>query len=187
MSRKLLKLTIYTQTDFRHAPKLDRILMSEMEPQKFVLHDYESQYLHDLREAYALIGEELSEGVAIKRIRSEIVGYESYAAASKLLHDVQAYWHCFLSKNREYKQAIVVNKMYALAQKAEEKAENIEDFDAVSKMYERAAKMEGLDKVEHLAINPADIQIGDVIITSDIAALKAEEEDDNNEDDEEDD
>lgn len=183
MSKKLSKLTIYTQTDFREASKLDRILMSEMQPEKFCLDDYEDRYLNDLRNAYALVGEELSEGVALRRIRTEVVGYESYAAASKLLQDMQVYWRSFITKNKDYKQAIVVTKMYALAEKAEELAETVGDFDIISKMLERAAKIEGLDKVETLAMNPADIQIGDVIITSDVSALKAEESDEEGDDD----
>lgn len=157
--------------------------MSEMQPERFCLTDYETRYLNDLREAFALIGEELSDSVALKRIRAVMVGYESYAAASKLLQDVQVYWRNFITKNKDYKQAIVVAKLYALANKAEDIAETIEDFDLVSKMIERAAKMEGLDKVETLALNPDDIQIGDVIITSDVSALKAEENEDDDEDD----
>lgn len=183
MSKKLSNLTIYTPTDFKNASKLDRILMSEMQPEKFSLTDYEERYLNDLREAYALVGDELSESVALKRIRIEIEGYESYVAASKLLQDVQTYWRNFIVKNKEYKQGIAAAKMYALAQQAEELANDIEDLDLVSRMYERAAKLEGLDKVEQLSINPADIQIGDVIITSDISALRAEEDDENDDDD----
>ena len=183
MSRKLSKLTLYTRADFNNASKLDRILMAEMEPHLYYLHDYEERYLSDLREAYALIGDELSEGVALKRIRAEIVGYESYAAASKLLQDVQVYWRSFITKNKDYKQAVVVARMYALAEKAEEMALTVAEFDIVSKMLERAAKIEGLDKVEAVTLNADDIQIGDVIITSDVSALRAEENEEEADDD----
>lgn len=182
MSRKLSKLTIYTPIDFKNGSKLDRIMMAEMQPEKFMLSDYEQRYLEDLREAYGLVSDELSEGVAVVKIRNLMIGYESYAAAAKLLSDMQEYWRRFISKNKEYKQGMVAAKIYALAKKAEDIAETVEELDLVTKMLERAAKLEGLDKIADLGINPDDIQIGDVIITSDIRALRAEEEAENDND-----
>ena len=174
MSKTRLKLTLYTQADFNSASKLDRILMSEMEPNKFALLDLEEKYLGKIREAFVLVGEELQENVALKKIRERITGYESYSQASKLLNDTLQYYNNFIPKNRAYKLSLVISKLYGLAEKANEQAQTIEDFDAVSKMLERAARLEGLDKIQH-GLNAADIQIGDVIITSNVKALQAEE------------
>lgn len=174
MSKAVSRMRLYTQADFKAAGKLDRILMSEMQPNIFALSDYEDKYLHILRQAFALCGDELNENVAISKIRATIVGYENYTVAAKLLNDVQLYWRNFIQKNKDYKLALVVVRMYALAEKAKEAAVTIDDFDTASRMLERAARLEGLDKIQQ-GLNAADIQIGDVIITSDIKALEMEE------------
>ena len=118
---KPTSLQIYSQRDFQEADKLDRIYMSELEPDKFCLTDTEEKYYKKLIEAYQLVFEEISEANAIRLIRAQVTEFESLTSANRLLNDVQSYFGRFFNKNKNYRRAILVEKFYALGAQAEER------------------------------------------------------------------
>lgn len=203
MSKKQSKIEIYSLGDFRKADRIGRLRMYMIEPDRFDLNNEDQNYYNDLNRAYQLVFEELQMSVAIRAIQGVIPGAESWHKANAILRDVYELFGPFLIKNKELRRAILVEKLYAMAKIAESRAygeyqdedgKNHEWADqewmlVAEKLYSQAAKIEGLDQHEQQMIDPDDIMIPAIEITSDPAAFIAAqaEEAEEAEDDEDDD
>jgi hypothetical protein len=175
------KIEIYSIEDFKKAPLLDRIRMYMIEPERFDLNDRDYQYYRKLNQAFQIVFEEVAEGAAIKMIQMAVEGCENLVIAKKVLADCFELFGPMIKKNKDMRRAILVEKMYELAAKAEKNAHfttNDENgvpkhhFDAewmqiAANLYEKAGKFEGLDKHDVPILNPDDLEIPELIITPD--------------------
>lgn len=157
--------------------------MSLIEPERFegLLTLEEEEYRDDLQRAYQGCFKELRESVAIKYIQNNIKGRESMYKASRLLDDMQKLYGRFVQKNQLLKRGIVVERMYETAARMKEIADRMYEDDevlAAAEMEERsisilekAAKLEGLDKLQ-TGIDPTDFELPALVITNDARVLK---------------
>lgn len=186
MSKRLSKIEIYSQADFQKADRIGRLRMHMIEPDKFVLNNSDDEYYRQLNQAYQLVFEELRQSVAIRAIQEAIPGAESWFKANAILRDIYELFAPFLVKNKDLRRAILVEKMYAMAQIAESKAHGVtkdeetgEEYEwansewmlIAERLYSQAAKLEGLDQHESAVLDPDEIQIPAIEITSDPAAF----------------
>lgn len=184
MSKKK-KIEVYSLADFNKATRLDRIRMHMIEPERFQL-DYDDQdYYEGMQKAYHMVFDNMRESQAVKMIQNEITGFETWYKAKRLLSDVQLLFGEFVEKNRDLRRAILVEKLYRMAEKAEQRAiftdidENgieteyadKEWIELAAKLYTDAAKIEGLDQHQVPMVNPDEIVIPAIEITSDPQAF----------------
>lgn len=186
MSKKQSKIEIYSLADFQKADRLDRIRMNMIEPERFVLDDADWKYAKDLESAWLLVSNETRESVAIRLIQNQVYGAESWYRANRMLRDIEALYAPFLKKNQEVQRARVVEKLYAMAEVAEKKAYGTEDdgetvwadkewMVIAQKLYKDAAEMDGIQHDNSPPIDPDDLVIPEIEITSDpVAFLEAQ-------------
>ncbi|HRI58343.1 MAG TPA: hypothetical protein PK228_01425 [Saprospiraceae bacterium] len=183
-----MRIEIYSLADFKKADRLDRIRMHMVEPERFVLDDDAWQYAKDLESAWLLVSGETRESVSIRLIQNHVPGAESWYRANRMLRDIEQLYAPFLSRNRDMQRRRVVEKMYAMAEIAEKKAFGTDDegkewadkewMVIAQKMYKDAAELEGLHTDNAPAIDPDDLVIPEIEITSDPQAfLEAQTED----------
>lgn len=170
--------------------------MSMIEPERFALDGDDWQYSQDLEIAWLLVSNETRESVAIRLIQNHVPGAESWYRANRMLRDVETLYAPFLKKNREIQRSRIVEKLYAMAEIAEKKAHGIEDdgetvwadkewIVIAQKLYKDAAELDGLNVDNAPAIDPDDLVIPEIEITSDPQAfLEAQTEDLDYEEDE---
>lgn len=166
-----------------------------VEPERFVLDDQDWQYAQDLEHAWLLVSNETRESVATRLIQNNIRGAESWYRANRILRDIETLYAPFIAKNRDLQRRRVVEKLYAMAEIAEKKAHGIEDdgetvwvdkewIVIAQKLYKDAAELEGLHADNAPPIDPDDLVIPEIEITSDPAAfLESQTEDIEYEDD----
>lgn len=181
MSRKQSKIEIYSLDDFHKADRVGRIRMHMIEPDRFALNDQDEAYYRQLQQAYQLVFEELRQSVAIRAIQEAVPGAETWHRANVILKDIYELFSPFLKKNKELRRAILVEKLYSLAKVAESKAVfEYKDSDGIvqsgadmewmvvaERLYSQAGKFEGLDEHDTAMIDPDEIQIPSIEITSD--------------------
>lgn len=181
MSRKQSKIEIYSLEDFRKADRIDRIRMHMVEPERFILDDVDWQYFVDLEKAWHLVSNETRESVAIRLIQQHVHGAESWYRANRILRDIEALYAPFLKKNREVQRAKIVEKLYAMAEVAEKKAFGTDEDGTewadkewiviAHKLYKEAAELDGLHVDNAPPIDPDDLIIPEIEITSDPVAF----------------
>lgn len=165
--------------------------MHMIEPERFVLTDSDENYYRQLQEAYHLVFDELRESVAMKAIMETVQGADSWHRANKLLRDIYTLFSPFVQKNKDLRRAILLEKLYMMADVAQKKAvysyqseskdgelkemqgADLEWMELAGKLYAQAAKIEGLDSPETQLMNPDDLTIPEIEITSDPAAFLA--------------
>lgn len=141
MSQKSLR--IYSHKDFSKADRIDRIKMHLVEPDRFTLFEHEEDYLRKLTQAYQQCFNELRQSEAVTWIQNNIHGCETWYKANRVFDDMTLVFGHFVNKNLEYRRQIVVERLYFYAAKLEE----AENWEAAAKVSEKAAKLEGLDKI----------------------------------------
>lgn len=181
MSKKLSRIEIYSLSDFKKADRLDRIRMHMVEPERFVLDDQDEQYAMDLEHAWLLVSNETRESVAIRLIQNKVPGAESWYRANRILRDIETLYSPFITKNRDLQRRRVVEKLYAMAEIAEKKAmwtdedgnecADKEWIVIAQKLYLEAAQLEGLHQDNAPPIDPDDLVIPEIEITSDPQAF----------------
>lgn len=181
MSKKR-SLQIYSLADFQKADRLDRIRMHMIEPERFDLGDDDQKYFQALQEAWLLVCNETREVVAIRLIQEQVPGFDSWYRSNKLLRDVETLFAPFLERNKAVQRARVVEKLYLMASIAERQA-MVKDEDTgeiygdkewmeiAGKLLMDAAKLDGLDRDTTELINPDDVTIPEIEITSDPQAF----------------
>lgn len=203
MSRKQSKIEIYSLADFQKADRIDRLRMYMIEPDRFALNNEDLEYYRQLNQAYQLVFDEIRQSVAIRAIQEAVPGAESWHRANAVLRDIYELFAPFFKKNKDLRRAILVEKLYAMAAIAERKAHgSYEDEEGkkhefadqewmlvAERLYTQAAKFEGLDQHDVEMLDPDEIRIPVIEITSDPAAFidaqakEAEEADDDEWDD----
>lgn len=192
MSKKQLTLEIYSLADFQKASRIDRIRMSMVEPDRFVLDNDDYDYYRQLMAAWHLVSNECRESVALRLIQNEVDGAESWYKANRILRDVEELFAPFMERNRELQRRKVIDRLYAYAEIAHNKAvyKDEEDKEQVDKDWiqlaqrflKDAAEMEGLSMEGAPPIDPDSIVIPEIEITSDPEAfIDAEYADDGGE------
>jgi hypothetical protein len=160
-----------------------------IEPDKFLLNDQDENYYRQLQEAYHLVFDELRESVAIKAIMLNVPGADTWHRANKIIRDIYTLFSPFVQKNTVLRRAIMLEKIYMMADVAQKKAiyeyketdpegkevkvqgADIEWMELAGKLYAQAAKIEGLDNPEISVIDPDSIEIPEIVITSDPQAF----------------
>ena len=163
--------------------------MHMIEPDKFLLNDQDENYYRQLQEAYHLVFDELRESVAIKAIMLNVPGADTWHRANKIIRDIYTLFSPFVQKNTVLRRAIMLEKIYMMADVAQKKAiyeyketdpegkevkvqgADIEWMELAGKLYAQAAKIEGLDNPEISVIDPDSIEIPEIVITSDPQAF----------------
>ena len=187
MSKKPSKIEIYSLADFQKANRLDRIRMHMLEPERFVLSDDDGEYYRQLQHAYHMVFDELRESVAMKAIMENVPGANTWHRANKVLRDIYELFSPFLKKNKDLRRAIVLEKLYMLADVAQKRAvftytdykgdqqegADREWMEMAERLLTQAAKIEGLDQPEKAAFDPEELLIPEIEITSDPAAFLA--------------
>ena len=181
MSKKLLKLEIYSLADFQKADRIDRIRMHMIEPDRFILGNDDQDYYHQLQDAWRLVSNEMRESVSIRLIQEQVDGAESWFKANRLLRDLEALFAPFLDQNRELQKRKVIDRLYKYAEIADKKAVYQDEAgnDVVDQEWLKiaqqftkdAAEMDGLGADGAAPLNPDEFQIPDFEITSDPQAF----------------
>lgn len=189
MSKRQSKIEIYSQADFGKADRLDRIRMHMIEPDRFVLNDPDETYYRQLQSAYHLVFNELRESVAMKAIIENVPGADTWHRANRILRDIYTLFSPFVQKNKDLRRAILLEKLYMMADvaqrnavykyeaedaegnKVEKEGANLEWMELAGKLYAQAAKIEGLDQPEVSMLNPDEITIPAIEVTSDPQAF----------------
>lgn len=169
MPQKSLK--IYTLQEFTAADRIDRIQMHIMEPKRFILTLTEEEYWRKLQQAYHLCYDELRQSEAIKKIQESVYDCETWYKANRVYADMTAVFGQFVQKNAEFRRQIAVEKLYFFAKKAEDD----DDWQLAASIIEKAAKLEGLDKIQP-GFTADDINLPDIEVTSDAEVLRIAEE-----------
>jgi tetratricopeptide (TPR) repeat protein len=165
------QLSIYTLDEFKQGSFYDRLIMAEVEPNRFELTDREEKRYRDMKEAFALVHDTIETSVAIKKIREHIPRFEGYSEAKKLYDDVIGHYGRFLDVNKQYRKALVIERMYRIAQMLEEEGKLDEAINAFMK----AAQIDGLDKMIDTT-KPQDLRLPEFIkMTSNPAVLRLKE------------
>lgn len=158
---------IYTEKDYVAAGRTDRIIMSMMEPERFVLSEKEDAYRSKLARAYAEVFEEYRQGEAVRWIQENIEDCETWFKANKVYADMCAVFGRFLEKNKAMQRAIIAERFYYFAKMAEAD----ENWELAAKMLDKAAQIEGLYEIEG-ELNPADFLLPAPVITNDPRVLR---------------
>lgn len=162
-----------------------------IEPERFVLSEEDEVYYRQLQHAYHLVFDELRESVAMKAIMESVQGADTWHRANKVLRDIYELFSPFLKKNKELRRAIMLEKLYMMADVAQKKAvweyvdaggspvqgADKEWMDMASRLLGQAAKIEGLDEQDKGLIDPDDLVIPEIEITNDPAAFLAAQTD----------
>lgn len=160
-----------------------------IEPDRFVLNDQDDVYYRQLQEAYHLVFDELRESVAMKAIMENVRGCDTWHRANKVMRDIYTLFSPFVQKNKDLRRAILLEKLYLMADVAQKKAvyeylsedkegnvvknqgADLEWMELAGKLYAQAAKIEGLDAPEVSVMDPDDLTIPEIEITSDPQAF----------------
>ncbi|RTL04776.1 hypothetical protein EKK58_09660 [Candidatus Dependentiae bacterium] len=169
--------------------------MHMIEPDRFVLNDSDEQYYLQLQKAYHLVFDELRESVAMKAIMEQVPGADTWHRANRILRDIYALFSPFVQKNKDLRRAILLEKLYMMADvaqknavykyeaqdaegnKIEKEGADLEWMELAGKLYAQAAKIEGLDQPEVIMLNPDEITIPAIEVTSDPQAFLAAQAD----------
>jgi hypothetical protein len=169
---------LFTEKDFKDKKdRLDRIKMSIIEPSlEEYLNNDDFTYAQKLHQAFALTYSDYEMTNAVKMIQSQLEGgMMSLPAAKSIYNDMCAVYDDFLAKNKKLEKARLVEKLYKLGKLAEEKADTAQDFDYVSKIYERAAKLDGLYDVIDDLPDMSQLKLPEIIeLSSDPALLEVD-------------
>ena len=180
MSKK--QLQVYKAEDFREADRLGRMLMYMIEPERpeFQFSHADEVYYGQLLRAYQNCYRNLRRSVSIRWIQEHIPLCESPYKANRVFADMQQLFGHFTDKNRELQKQAVIERMYGHAEKIEEAAEKLEDEEQweaaaylrerANSVLEKAAKMEGLDKIED-GFDPSEFELPEIEVTSDPGVL----------------
>lgn len=185
MSKKTSTIEIYSQADFHKADRLDRIRMHMIEPERFILGDDDDAYYRQLQQAYHLVFQELRESVAMKAIMENVPGADTWHRANRILRDIYTLFSPFVQKNKDLRRAILLEKLYMMADVAQNRAvftctdddgkeKECADRDwmeMAERLLSQAARIEGLDQPEKSAFDPDELVIPEIEITSDPAAF----------------
>lgn len=179
------RLKTYSHRDFKEADQLGKIQMYIMQPEMFDLCDRDFKYYQMLLKAYHGCFQNLRTSESIKWIQANIPTAEDYTKAVRIYNQTCDLFGRFVDKNKSLRQALLVEKMYEDAEMIRKLAKKLLDqedyFAAATTMEkanlirEKAAKMEGLDKMP-ANFNPEEFSLPEVIITSDPRALLPEAE-----------
>lgn len=138
---------------------------------------------NNVQNCFALCHKEFDTRAAIKIIRSQIPGCDGYNTAAKLYRTMCDVYGPFQTRNKEMARSIMVQRLWSIGEKLEEKGE----LEAAASVFEKAAKLEGLDKHDVELFDPSQVQIPIPIISNNPKYLNAEDaevEDEEEEDDE---
>lgn len=170
--------------------------MHMIEPDRFILNDPDETYYRQLQEAYHLVFDEMRESVAMKAIMENVKGADTWHRANKVIRDIYLLFSPFVQKNKDLRRAILLEKLYMMADVAqknavftyvddrgkEQQGADIEWMELAGKLFAQAAKIEGLDQPEMSVMNPDDLVIPDIEITSDPSAFLAAQSGDDGDD-----
>lgn len=161
--------------------------MHMVEPDRFILGDEDEAYYRQLQQAYHLVFDELRESVAMKAIMENVPGADTWHRANKVLRDIYEIFAPFVKKNKDLRRAILLEKLYLMADVAQKRAvftytddagdeqegADLEWMAMAERLLGQAAKIEGLDQPEKSGFDPDELVIPEIEITSDPAAFLA--------------
>jgi hypothetical protein len=145
---RLPKIKLYTNEEFRAASRLEKFKMclidAHYEP---LLNDRDTVYWAKLRRAFSLTYDLVSRTSAIQIIQSDTeIDVERLEYAVQIYKEMCVVYDDFLHRNKKVTRMALVEKLYKLADLAEEKADSAQDFKYVADILKTAGTFEGLDK-----------------------------------------
>jgi hypothetical protein len=132
--------------------------------------DYERW--QNIQQAFALCFKQFDQTKAIRVIRNQIPGCDRYETARRLYDEMTQVYGPFMRRNKELARAILVQRLWSIGVRLEQKGMLTEAADVFAK----AGEFEGLHLHDQVEFDPADIQIPTPIITSDPSALRGIED-----------
>lgn len=162
--------------------------MAMIEPERFepLLQFEEQSYMEALQLAYHHCWDMLERSASVNYILNNIRGFETMYKANRLLDDMQELFGRFIEKNKHLKQSLVVSRFYESYERQIKIAKQLyEDGDfekailieeKANAVLEKAAKLDGLDKLQSVGFSASDFKLPPIEITSDPKVLKGGDE-----------
>lgn len=184
MSRALANIKLFDNSSWNNATKTERFQMVLMDVRlEEQLTGDEWRIWTNVQHCFALCHKQFDTRKAIKVIQSQIPGYEVYTTAATLYRTMCEVYGPFQARNKEMARSIMVQRLWTIGVRLEQKGE----LEAAASVFEKAAKLEGLDKHDVELFDPSQVQIPIPIISNNPKYLNAEDaevEDEEEEDDE---
>lgn len=178
MSKGLLKIEVYTDTDFKNASTLERFALHMQEPDRFELTDSEDKHLELLRQAFAILCKDDTYGSAAKKIK-KIDPYISDRRSIKIINEARALFGDSIKTNRtadrffriERLKAVIKKMEKILNSKFEETADKIEAAKVIERCQRTIGTFQGVHIHDASAIDPDTIKLPSVRFTTSPKAL----------------
>lgn len=165
------KERVFTQSDFDNASDVvERIIIHLDQPRKFLLTEFERRHFERLRLVFGIMQQCNTQRARIKRICQVIPVSER--SVQRYMADATALFVDMVKVDRDFERSFLKEKLYALAQKAEEAG----DVETAMRCLDKVIKLEGYDR-EDAGIKADDIKLPTLIFTSNPKALTAQNED----------
>lgn len=169
---KLPSLKILDDADWKQMSRLERLSLVLREPDlETRLTNQEWEHWQRLQEVFALCFKQFDQPKAIRVIRSHIAGAERYEVAKRLYDDMCEVYGPVQKRNKDLARAILVQRLWSLGVRLEKAGKFLE----AAEVFEKAGKIEGLDKHDAVEFDPDDIVLPIPVITNDPRFANAED------------
>ncbi len=145
--------------------------MHMVQPYLFKLRDEELDYLHVLKEGFALISDKISQREAIKTLQFYYRGQYNDRYTYKIYHDIQNFFGSMVKVNKDYLRMQAHERLNKVIEMCEDVGEIKEMRLAVNDI----ARLHDLHTPDDSGLQPDDIKLPDLHITSDPSVLDAED------------
>lgn len=166
MSKRLLRKKVFELSDFQRANRIERLYIYLMEPDSFALNDVDFKYLNLLKKAFHIMSNEVS-NVSAATLIYETLDIETESRVWKIMDDVRQLFGNMIKRNKEFDRMVLQEKIANIAKKANEDKK----MELELECYRTMMKLSGADVHSADNIDPTEIQLPDLIFTSDPAAL----------------
>lgn len=158
---------MYTQADFDNASGIvERVIIHLDQPRKFVLSESERRHFERLRIVFGIMMQVNTQRARMRRI-SQVIPV-SERSVVRYMSEAKELFVDMMRVDRDWERHFLKEKLYGLAQKAEEAG----DVETAMKCLDKVIKLEGYDR-EDSGIKPDDIQLPTLIFTADAKAISS--------------
>lgn len=165
MQKKQLNERVYTRADFENAKGIvERIIIHLDQPKKYLLSESERRHFERLRVVFGIMMQCNTQKQRIRRI-SQVIPVSERSVA-RYMAEAKELFVDMMRVDREWERHFLKEKLYGLAQKAEEAG----DVETAVKCLDKIIKLEGYDR-EDSGIKPDDIMLPNLIFTADPKAI----------------
>lgn len=167
MPKKQSSERVYTQADFDNAQGIvERIIIHLDQPRKYLLSESERRHFERLRIVFGIMLQCNTQKARVRRI-SQVIPV-SERSVIRYMSEAKELFVDMMRVDREWERHFLKEKLYGLAQKAEEAG----DVETAMKCLDKVIKLEGYDR-EDSGIKPDDIMLPNLIFTADARAISS--------------